>query len=136
MTGLADYYEDILLALLIWREARGELPEARAGVLHVVLNRAADLARRWPSTRARVILAANQFSSFSAGDPNAAKFPFPWDVPWIECCRVVEHPPPDPTSGANMYHSGAWEALSDRSKRDFPQDKITARIGAFTFYKV
>lgn len=136
MTGLADYYDDILLALLVWREARGEPEAARLGVKHVVLNRAADPARRWSILRARVILEPKQFSSFSTRSANATLFPFPWDVSWVECCKLVEAHSPDPTGGATMYHSGTWEALPAKSKKDFPQDKVTVRIGAFTFYKV
>ena len=132
---LTQYYEDFLLALCLWREARGESFEAKLAVRHVIMNRAAD--PRWPDDYAGVILQPKQFSSFSAGDPNAVKFPALGDPSWIQCCHVamvasIE----DPTKGATFYHSGPREKLPERCQRDFPPEKLTAKIGAFSFYRV
>lgn len=130
----ACVYESVLLALCLWREARGCESEARRGVLHVIRNRAA--ARFRGDSLTAVVLAPYQFSSFNARDPNAALMPNPkhagdWRA-WLECCALVDEPGPDPTGGALMYHSCAPGNFPDWAM----PEKQTARIGPFWFYRV
>ena len=117
-----------LLALCLWREARGESIEARRAVLHVILNRMA--ARN--EAAAQVILAPKQFSSFNANDPNALKFPMPDDHEWFECCCIVDHPGDDITGGASNYESCAPDHLPSWAD----PAKQTATVGAFRFYRL
>lgn len=131
----ADIFEPFLKALCIWREARGQSDDAKRGVLHVILNRAAAGFRG--ATPAEVIQWPWQFSSFTFGDPNASRLPNPkrqadWQA-WLACCGVVDDPGPDPTGGAVMYHSLAvgspeWPAWAT-------DEKQTAQIGPFRFYR-
>ena len=130
-------YDQFIAALCIWREARGASMPAKAGVWHVIQNRASDAAHRWPKTLAGVVLQPFQFSSFNHNDPNAVRLPVPdsseWPA-WLDCCAVVGATlDPDPTGGANMYHSFSAEAQypawADASK-------LTATIGPFKFYKL
>lgn len=124
-------YNDILTALCIWREARGQSLEAMQGVYWVIHNRVADV--RWPDTEAQVILQKYQFSAFNTDDPNAVKWPTPDDAAWLVCCSVVSAPGPDTSKGANHYHSFGKLA-------DFPswadERKLTAKIGPFRFYRL
>lgn len=130
----ADTFEPFLKALALWREARSESNDARRGVLHVILNRAAAGFRG--STPAEVIQWPYQFSSFNRTDPNALRLPNPkqhdWQS-WLACCAVVDDPGLDPTGGAVMYHSLPvasilWPAWAT-------PEKLTAQIGPFRFYR-
>jgi len=66
---LRDLPADIVLALLIWGEARGEPVEGQIGVACVVRNRALRSGHDWRA----VMLAPFQFSCFNADDPNFPK---------------------------------------------------------------
>lgn len=134
----ADTYEPFLKALALWREARGQSDDAKRGVLHVILNRAAAGFRG--TTPAEVILWPYQFSSFNSTDPNAFRLPNPkqkgdWQA-WLACCAVVDDPGLDPTGGAVMYHS---LPIEDYGGRVWPawatDDKQTCQIGPFRFYR-
>jgi len=134
-------YEQFLLALCLWREARGETQLARTGIAAVIRNRSEHAKRRWPNTIVRVILQPKQFSSFNAGDPNAVLFPVQpaagasadWNS-WQDCCDVATVPlQSDPTNGANCY-----ESIPDGKPKPSWADpaKITTTIGPFRFYKL
>jgi N-acetylmuramoyl-L-alanine amidase len=128
-----ESYEKILVALCIWREARGEITEAKLGVWWVIRNRKAD--SRWPNTMAGVVLQPRQFSSFNAADPNSSKLPAPEDPAFVECCGIVDSPGlDDPTLGANSYHSFPPGYTPLPSWAD--PNKLTTRIGAFSFYRL
>jgi spore germination cell wall hydrolase CwlJ-like protein len=119
--------EQYVLALCLWREARGESREAQTGVAWVLRNR---IAKRFRGKDAiEVVLWPYQFSSFNANDPNARKFPRDDDKAFAQCLAVVQDPGPDPTGGALMYHDASvhpnWAEAS----------KMTAAIGAFRFYR-
>jgi spore germination cell wall hydrolase CwlJ-like protein len=125
---------NVLTALCLWREARGEPKEAKRGVLHVIRNRQAD--GRWPNSPVGVVLQPRQFSSFDTHDPNAVKWPQPSSVEWAsfeECCELVEDPGTDPTAGATHYHSlpDNWPA-----PKWAKPEKLTVQIGALKFYKL
>lgn len=129
----ADTFEPFLKALALWREARGQSDDAKRGVLHVILNRAAAGFRG--STPMQVILWPEQFSSFNPTDPNTSRLPnpnrhFDWEA-WLACCAVVDDPGMDPTGGAVLYFSlplAVWPAWAT-------PDKLTAQIGPFRFYR-
>ena len=139
-------YDQFMLALCLWREARGRSREELVAILKVIFNRRNDPGYRWPRDLVKVILQPKQFSSFNVGDPNATKFPVPpnagtWASPdwkaWELCMDVVEqhnvNPPSDLTFGANHYESfppgvtlPQWAA----------PDKMTTTLGPFRFYKL
>ena len=84
---------DILLAMLLFGEARGEPTVAKLAVANVVRNRI--LAGRyggadWP----KVILHPLQFSCFNENDPNRIKVvePLKWAKPdvWGECLEIAQ----------------------------------------------
>jgi spore germination cell wall hydrolase CwlJ-like protein len=118
-----------LLALCIWREARGETPRGRRLVGATISNRVAD--PRWPKDYPGVILQPLQFSSFNANDPNAVQFPKVDDPAWPDCVAAADETFEDaahPLTTANHYHviglNPAW--------RD--DAKVVATEGHHVFY--
>lgn len=126
-------------ALALYREGRGESLPAKAAMLAVIRNRAADGEYRWPRSTVAVIVQPLQFSSFNANDPNASVWPMPAGNPgawqaWCDCCNVVTTPmTADPTEGATNY-----EAMPEGAARPSWADpaKQTVQIGKTRFYKL
>jgi N-acetylmuramoyl-L-alanine amidase len=117
-----------VLALCVWREARGETPRGRRLVAQVVENRVTD--KRWPDSYEGVILQPFQFSSFSKGDPNATMFPLENDIAWPDCVAAADEilAAPAPITTANHYHvAGLDPAWRDATK-------IVAVEGHHVFY--
>lgn len=118
-----------LLALCVWREARGESYKGKQLVAATILNRASDPKHRWPQTPGGVVLQPMQFSSFNANDANAVKFPSA-DAQWTECVAAVDSQLElvERITPANHYHviglSPAW--------RD--DSKVVASEGHHVFY--
>lgn len=117
-----------MLALCVWREARGESLLGQLLVAQTVENRVQDA--RWPDSYVSVITQRLQFSAFNANDPNTLLFPSESDSAWVNCVAAADFVlnAPTPLTRANHYHtigvSPAW-------KRD---DKIVNREGAHVFY--
>ena len=76
-----------ILAVCVWREARGETPKGKRLVAQTIENRVQD--KRWPETYVEVITQPLQFSAFNKTDPNALKFPMETDPSWPECVRAA-----------------------------------------------
>lgn len=128
MTDADRLLERFLVALCLWREARGESMRGKRLVASVIRNRVDD--KRWPNTYSGVVLQPWQFSAFNAGDPNAVKFPWFGDAAWAECVSVTdaEQGADVPFSTANHYHAtGAFPAWRRH-------DKIVDREGGHVFY--
>lgn len=143
-------YDQFIAALCIWREARGEPYEAKLGVWHVIRNRAADPAGRWPKTISGVIAERHQFSSMTflgsktaPADPNLAEYPIEpaagaestldWEA-FLDCQGIASNVnDDDPTSGANAYESlpeGAAMPAWANTKN------LTDTLGSIRFYKI
>lgn len=135
-------YDFEMVALCVWREARGASDEAMRAVAWVIRNRVKDT--RWPGTEHGVVLQPKQFSCFNAGDPNAVKFPHSRDVAdwkaWERVRAAVAAvyadgvgEAADPTKGANHYHSIP-------EGRPFPswavREAETLRLPGFRFYRL
>lgn len=132
-------YGDLMWALTVWREARGETFIGKVGVANVIRNRSLDAKKRWPTSIDGVVLQRLQFSCFNAGDPNSVLFPRSavkpeWDS-WLECVQAVGEAKAgnDPTMGSNHYH-----AIPDG--RPFPKWADPAleirKIGSHRFYRL
>lgn len=133
-------YEEFLAALCLWREARGCSLPCLTAIWWVIQNRAMDSRDRWPKSIPGVILQHAQFSSFTAGDPNATKFPMATPIgnadwaAWLDCMvAVTTSLGPDPTNGGTNY-----ESIPDPAERPAWADpsKITLELGPFRFYKL
>lgn len=118
-----------ILALVVWREARGESALGKLLVAQVVENRVRD--QRWPETYVGVITQPWQFSAFNKNDPNATLFPHENDPAWAECVAIAERvlATPTPFTTANHY---VVEALRPRPAW-FDESKVVAREGAHVF---
>ena len=110
---IEDQDDDILLAMCLWGEARGEPTEGKIAVAHVVNNRRKRAG--WFGANLRsVLLKPFQFSCFNRADPNRNKLlqPLVYDKPkvWEECyacaLAVMNQLAPDPTKGATHYFAG------------------------------
>jgi N-acetylmuramoyl-L-alanine amidase len=127
-----------LLALCIWREARGEGYMGKRGVAHVIWNRSQQPGW-WGHTIEQVILKPYQFSSFNANDPNSSKWPEDEnEMSWCECKQVAEavlsreaDEQNDLTGGAVYYFS---PPLTEPPKA-WGNVEITLKLGNLTFCK-
>lgn len=117
-----------VLALCVWREARGESPKGKRLVAQVIENRVQS--ERWPDTYVAVITQPWQFSSFNANDPNASKFPSETDPAWASCVAAADAvlETSEPFTTANHYHTTAVSP----SWKD--ETKIVAREMNHIFY--
>ena len=102
----ADYHK-ALLAIVIWREARGEPLAGKIGVACVIRNRV-NADKVGPGRWTAVITERFQFSSMTApGDPTLVEWPQDNDPSWLVCMIVAEGvyngTTPDNTFGATLY---------------------------------
>jgi spore germination cell wall hydrolase CwlJ-like protein len=102
--------ENSLMALCIWREARGELYLVKCCVGNVIVNRSV-VPCWWNDGEVSIrstILKPFQFSSFNVTDPNEGLWPADNDQSWLDSIlaqqTVVGDPTHDPTEGATYYH--------------------------------
>jgi N-acetylmuramoyl-L-alanine amidase len=123
-----------LMALCIWREARGEQMMGKRGVGHVIANRV-NARSFFGHDIVSVILKPYQFSSFNPEDPNADKWPEDDDPSWMDSQQaakaVVSWNDSDLTAGALYYFSppivrppSAWGSVG-----------VTIVVGNLTFCK-
>lgn len=129
-----------LLALCIWREARGEDQTTRLGVGCSIRNRVLRPSW-WGSDYASVILKPWQYSSFNSNDPNCKKYPRPQDATewqaWQECLRVAQQvidECDDCTHGADSYFDQSLDNNPPIWVRS-PRAQRTCQIGRLYFYK-
>jgi len=134
-----DHTNIVLMALTIWREARGESFDARTGVAFVIRNRV-NRPCWWGKTWLQVCFTKWQFSGVTGvGDGNLIKWPqenhiADWKS-WEDCLLIAEKvyngQLSDPTKGATHYHDDSI---------DYPQawgDNMqpTTSIGKLRFYR-
>jgi spore germination cell wall hydrolase CwlJ-like protein len=133
MTPSNELLQRFLLALCVWREARGESLTGKKLVASVVLNRSKDSKHRWPASVVGVIVQPMQFSSFNPGDPNATKFPTSMAglSDWEDSVQAADTVLGGAvTTEANHYHvHGLTPAWRDDTK-------IVADEGSHVFYKL
>ena len=123
-------YQEWLLALCIWREARGEEYKAKAGVAWSIRNRVARPGW-WGNSLYTVILKPWQYSSFNAGDPNATKFPVPDDMYWLDCVRATAEPD-DVSLGATHYYDRSLDGHPPEWAKSMTH---TCNLGNLRFFK-
>lgn len=131
-------YGEWLLALCVWREARGTSMSAQKGVLHSIMNRAAHPSW-WGNSLVTVIThhAKNhagvdvwQYSSMAPHDPNSCLFPTDDDIMWYQITSMVADSGIDPTAGATNYYSTDIAEPEWAARMTF----LTS-IGPFKFYR-
>jgi len=130
-----DMADRVFLALMIWREARGESTEGKAAVAHVALTRSLRPGW-WGRNMMGVLFKKWQFSSLT--DPNDKQlttWPEADDQSWIDslqvACDVLDGKLPNPVPWADHYFDDsidppAWAA----------PDKFIRQIGRVLLYRV
>lgn len=106
--SIEEQDEDVLLAMLVWGEGRGEPPEGRSAIAHVALTRK---SLKPGSTLREIILKRKQFSCFNANDPNRAKLLRPteheglglWVACWRSALEALTGQSTSPAHGATHY---------------------------------
>jgi N-acetylmuramoyl-L-alanine amidase len=123
-----------MLALAIYREARGEVLAAKIAVGCVIRNRVQHpswYGRTW----FEVITKPYQFSSFNLGEPNSIVFGSPNDPAWqdsVAAALSVMGGTADPTGGATFYFDNSAVQAPPKWAASYVR---TGEIGAFHFYK-
>lgn len=138
---IGDFYddpEDVLVARLIFGEARGEPKEAKIWIAGSILNRVK--AEAWPDTIHDVILQPGQYDPFKLDDPNYPKIIDPLkeiseSETWQECYEIardiISGQIPNPTSATHFYGGTRPEWFF---KTVVPQGKFLRKIGNTYFY--
>jgi hypothetical protein len=134
-----------LLALVLWREARGCSHEQKVAVAHVITTRATDALKRFPVTLSGVICAQSQFTSIApplhavgpAEIQNAVSWPKDGDANFLECCQIADAfaaatEGPDITAGATHYYTDPIPQVPGWAD----PSKLTLRLGVFHFYRL
>jgi spore germination cell wall hydrolase CwlJ-like protein len=136
LAPIDDYYVSdptLLLALCVWREARGEPSAAKLGVAWVVRNRCAMApAQGFKPDVAGNVLKPWAFSSFMTGDPNSRLYPGPNDRAWRDSLAAAQSDDPDPTGGAVFYYS----APVTEPPNAWGDVEHAADIGRLRFYRI
>jgi spore germination cell wall hydrolase CwlJ-like protein len=129
------YADVVFLALMAWREARGESTEARAAVMHVVLTRMANPGW-WGRDVPGVLFKRWQFTSLTGhNDPQLTVWPKKDDPIWVECLKLADNAMSgalhNPATGADSYHDISIGSPDWAAKATHIRD-----IGRLKFYKV
>jgi len=128
--------DEVLLARMIFGEARGESYQGRIAVAYSAVNRLQNPGRFGGNLR-QVLLRRAQYSCFNLGDPNRTRLmnPMRYDASNFREClgvarNVLGRRVADPTNGANHYFNPntANPSWANRMTR-------TARIGNHDFYR-
>ena len=124
-----------MLALAIYREARGTDQNSMRAVGWVIRNRTER--KGWFGTDYyTVVTKPYQFSSFNRDDRNAIVFGGPTEPAWREAMQaavdVIQSNFPDPTNGATFYYDRSMDNDPPPWAKDYFH---TADIGPFHFFK-
>lgn len=135
MIGCKEGWEHAILALTVWREARGEKAEAQHGVAFVVLARVARPGW-WGSSIDDVVSKRWQFSSLTdPKDVQLVKWPLvsdpSWKASWIAVGEVLDGVVSNPVPGADHYHD-----ISISAPKWTVGAKFVGKIGRLMFYDV
>ena len=134
-----DDYAVSLLAIMIYREARGEGVAGMQAVAHVVLNRVSKTQLGTLAQKVvKVICSFNQFSSMTVrGDAETVLWPLLGDP----CFQIAE----DAYSGVSLDNTGGALYYANEATMtstwyrsniiNCPQHSVTATIGSQTFRK-
>ena len=130
MSTHADY---CILALTLWREARGEGLTGMKAVGCVVRNR----VNRRGSTYYAECTRLKQFTSISTpGDPQLANWPRENDSTWVDAQlaagNIIDGQIGDVTDGATMYYA---DSIPFPEKWDRSKLRQTVTIGRHIFFQ-
>ena len=126
--------DTVFMALVIWREARGESQEGQIAVAHSILNRV-KRPSWWGRSVTEVLFKKWQYSSMT--DPNDRQLTT-WpkdDTVWGQCLFVADGvlngTMANPVPGADSYHD-----LSIQAPAWATPDMFVRQIGRLRFFNV
>jgi len=124
----------VLLALVVWRESRGEIYTAKLAVAYSVLTRAKK-GGWWGNSIQSCIAKPLQYSSMThAGDPNLIKYPIDGDPFWNDSMQAataaISGSVPNPATGSDSYIDNTIVPPPWAEKA-----KLVATVGNFRFYQ-
>lgn len=136
--GIEDQKTDVLFAMAIWGEARGEYIAGKTGVAYVIKNRA-EHPRWWGHDLREVVLKPFQFSCLNINDPNRSKLLLPlkhdavevWDECYEVAFGVMNDDMPNPVGLSDHYFDD-----SIAPPRWAKADKFVNKIGRLNFYRL
>lgn len=128
-----DVVEKVCLAMVIWREARGETIEGKEAVASSIIDRVNKPAW-WGKDVMSVIFKKWQYSSMTdPKDRQLTTWPQKDSVDWIECLRVADDAIDgrliSPVPGADSYHDTSIAPPKWATKEMFLR-----QIGRLKFY--
>lgn len=129
-----------MLALVLWRESRGEPVDVRIAVGHSILNRVAKPSW-WGRTVLAVLRKKWQYSSMT--DPHDAQlttWPEDTDGSWYECLQVALEllgptPPKNSVPGADSYYDISLDKIG-KAPNWIAAARFCGQIGRIKFYDV
>lgn len=129
----SDCVQMFLVALTIWREARGEGRSGMIAVAWVIKNR----ANRYKISEYATCVKRWAFSSInSADDPQLSNWPSETDTVFTMAeaisLQVGNSETPDPTGGATLYYD---DSISFPASWDKSKVQATVKIGRLNFFK-
>lgn len=133
-------YEVVLLALVAWREARGESDEAKIAVMHTVINRV-DRPSWWGRSIVGVITKKFQYSSIGdPRDPQLTTWPQDSDHIFESCLNladlVIRRVANSPLKGIDSYFDDSLTGdLIPKWAKEHPE-RFVGKIGRLNFYNL
>lgn len=130
-----SWIDTVFLALVVWREARGESNECKSAVAFSMLNRV-HRPSWWGKTVQEVLFKKWQYSSMTdPHDPQLTKWPIDSDNSWEQCFRAAVDAISDnvlnPVPGADSY----FDISIPNPKWAIPEAFIR-QIGRIKFYNL
>lgn len=129
----------IFLALVIWRESRGESKETKIGVAFSILNRVRN-PKWWGNDILSVTTKKWQYSSMT--DPNdvqLTKYPLSNDPSWQECLSVAYDVYNDllinPVKGADSYYDISLDKIG-KAPNWATEKEFVKQLGKIKFYNL
>jgi hypothetical protein len=135
-----NYYEIVLLALTIYREARGEEQEAQIAVAHTVMNRVSR-PTWWGTDIISVLTKKWQYSSLTdPHDKQLTTWPKADDAAFEDCLSlaemVVRGVYNSPLKGIDSYYDDSLQGdLRPKWANEHPE-RFVGKIGALNFYNL
>ena len=128
-------YEVVLLALTVWREARGEPFEARVAVAHSIKNRV-ERPSWWGKDWISVLTKKWQYSSLTdPRDTQLTTWPKADDATFAECLNVAEGVMSgsfnSPVKGADSYFDDSIAPPAWATPETF-----VGKVGKLNFYNL
>src|SRR5271156_648555 len=126
-----DSADQFMLALCLWREARGVGNSGMVAVACVLRNR----VDKHKSTFYAEVVKPWQFSSITAkGDPQLSNYPVASDLSWQLAQKVAMSVPTltDTTGGATLYYD---DSIPFPKGWDIHKVEDTVKLGRLNFFK-